>query len=88
MGYRVSLLEFFSWVVFGSTDANRHFKPFGIALISTDEDSECFIDLFNSINALALQEFNHPFVINQIMADGAPSKVHIINCIIISCTFP
>ena len=66
-------------LVFGSTNANRHFKPFGIALISTDEDSECFIDLFNSINALTLQEFDHPFVINQIMADCAPGKVHIIN---------
>ena len=63
-------------LVFGSPDANRHFKPFGIALTSTDEDNECFIDLFNSINALVLQEFNHPFVINQIMADGAPGKVH------------
>ena len=50
-------------LVFRSTDANRHFKPFGLALMSTDDDSECFIDLFNSINALALQEFNHPFVI-------------------------
>ncbi|CAF2829230.1 unnamed protein product [Rotaria sp. Silwood2] len=60
-------------LVFGSTDANRHFKPFGMALISTDEDSECFIHLFNSINALFLQEFNEPCAINQIMADGAPA---------------
>ncbi|CAF3469772.1 unnamed protein product [Rotaria sp. Silwood1] len=60
-------------LVFGSTDANRHFKPFGMALISTDEDSECFIHLFNSINALFLQEFNEPCSINQIMADGAPA---------------
>ena len=66
-------------LVIGSADANRHFKPFGIPLISTDEDSECFFDLFNSINALALQEFNHPFVINQLMADGASGKAHIIN---------
>ena len=66
-------------LVFESTDANRYVKSFGIALISTDEDSECFIDLFNSINTLALQEFNHPLVINQIMVDGASGKVHIIN---------
>ncbi|CAF3269413.1 unnamed protein product [Rotaria sp. Silwood2] len=44
-----------------------------MALISTDEDSECFIHLFNSINALFLQEFNEPCAINQIMADGAPA---------------
>ncbi|CAF4876895.1 unnamed protein product [Rotaria sp. Silwood1] len=61
-----------SLLVFGSTDANRHFKAFGMALICSDENSECFAHLFNSINALALQEFNEPCVINQIMADSAP----------------
>ncbi|CAF3716596.1 unnamed protein product [Rotaria socialis] len=58
-------------LVFGSTDANRHFKPFGIALISHDENAECYKQLFNSINTLAIQEFNHPCLINQLMGDGA-----------------
>jgi hypothetical protein len=66
-------------LVFGSTDANRHFKPFGMALISNDENTECFNHLFNSINSLALQEFNQSCVINQIMADGAPGKIQVIN---------
>ncbi|CAF1063645.1 unnamed protein product [Didymodactylos carnosus] len=58
-------------LVFGSTDANRHFKPFGIALVSHDENAKCYNQLFTSINALAVQEFNHPCSIDHLMADGA-----------------
>ena len=29
-------------LTFGSTDANRHFKPFGIALVSHDENETCY----------------------------------------------
>ncbi|CAF3242083.1 unnamed protein product [Rotaria sp. Silwood2] len=56
-------------LVFGSIDANRHFKAFGMALISQNEDSECYTHLLNSINALALQEFNKPCGSNHIMAE-------------------
>ncbi|CAF1257415.1 unnamed protein product [Didymodactylos carnosus] len=58
-------------LVFGSTDANRHFKPFGVALISHDENAKCYNQLFTSINALAVQEFTQPCLINHVMADGA-----------------
>jgi hypothetical protein len=58
-------------LVFGSTDANRHFKPFGMALISDDESVECYVKLFNSIKTLAVQ-LNIQCLINQVMSDGAP----------------
>ena len=29
-------------VIFGSTYANHHFKPFGIALVSHDENKTCY----------------------------------------------
>ena len=32
-------------LVFGASDANRHFKPFGIALISHDGNEKCYEQL-------------------------------------------
>ena len=65
----------FPLLVFGSTDANRHFKPFGMALISDDENIQSYNDLFHSINSLALQELRAPCVINQVMADGTTGQL-------------
>ncbi|CAF4737891.1 unnamed protein product, partial [Rotaria sp. Silwood2] len=62
-------------LVFGSTDANRCFKPFGIALVSHDENEKCYEQLFTSNNTLSLQEFNHPCLISHMMADGAPGNL-------------
>ncbi|CAF5150168.1 unnamed protein product, partial [Rotaria magnacalcarata] len=59
-------------LVFGSSDADRHFHPFAIALVSNDEDSICYKDLFNQLQLISTQENNRPFYINFIMADGAP----------------
>ena len=41
----------FTWnelplLIFGSSDANHHFRPLGVALVSNDEKSTCHIDLF------------------------------------------
>ncbi|CAF0894013.1 unnamed protein product [Rotaria sordida] len=47
-----------------STDANRHFKSFGMALISEDENTECYVKLFNSIKTFAVQ-LNLQCLINQ-----------------------
>ena len=58
-------------LVFGSTDLNRRFKTFGIALVSSDGGSECYEQLFMSINAVSVHEFNQPCLITHIMADGA-----------------
>ncbi|CAF1446662.1 unnamed protein product, partial [Didymodactylos carnosus] len=33
--------------MFGASDADRHFRPFGIALVSSDESSTCYEQLFN-----------------------------------------
>ncbi|CAF3910915.1 unnamed protein product [Rotaria sp. Silwood2] len=76
-----SVYDMRNWCNEHKENANRHFKPFGMALISTDEDSECFIHLFNSINALFLQEFNEPCPINPIMADGAPAITNALNMV-------
>ena len=58
-------------LLFGTTDANRHFKPFGIALVSHDENETCYEQLFTSISSLAIQEFNQLCLIRHVMADGA-----------------
>ncbi|CAF3421632.1 unnamed protein product [Rotaria sp. Silwood2] len=38
-------------LVFGASDGNRHFKPFGVALISDDESSSCFEHLFTTLQS-------------------------------------
>ena len=45
-------------LIFGSTDENRHFKSFGIALVSHGENEICCEQLFTFISSLATQEFN------------------------------
>ena len=70
----------------GSTDANRHFKLFGMALISEDENTECYVKLFNSIKTLAVQ-LNVQCFINQVMSDSAPSIVLIFNYIVFKDDF-
>jgi hypothetical protein len=62
-------------LVFGASDADRHFHPFGIALVSSDEDSTCFHQLFNQLQSLSTQQFNRQYVVNYIMADGASGKL-------------
>ena len=56
---------------FGSTDANRHFKPFGIAFVSHDENETCYEQLFTSISSLATQQFNQLCLIGHVMIDAA-----------------
>ena len=73
-------------LVFGSTDANRHFKPFGMALISEDENTECYVKLFDSIKTLAVQ-LNVQCFINQVMSDGAQGIVLIFNYIVFKDDF-
>ena len=51
-------------LVFVSTDANRHSKPFDIALVSHDEEKTCYEQLFTSISSLGTQEFNKTRLIN------------------------
>ena len=36
-------------LVFGSSDANCHFRPLGVALVTNDEKSTCYIDLFRQL---------------------------------------
>ena len=48
-------------LIFGSSDANTRFRPFGAALVSTDESSSCYETLFTSLHALSLQELHKPY---------------------------
>ncbi|CAF4399431.1 unnamed protein product [Rotaria sp. Silwood2] len=59
-------------LVFGSSDVDRHFRPFGVALISSDETSTCYIDLFKQLKLISTQENQREYVVNYVMADGAP----------------
>jgi hypothetical protein len=58
-------------VVFGTSDRNRNFRPFGLALVSEDETSSCYEHLFNSLRSLSIQELHQPYSPKFIMADGA-----------------
>ena len=43
-------------LVFASSDANRHFRPLGVALVLNDEKSTCYIDLFRQLKNISTQE--------------------------------
>ncbi|CAF1484455.1 unnamed protein product [Adineta ricciae] len=59
-------------LVFGASDCKRNFKPFGVALVSEDEDASCYEHLFNSLRSLSIQELHQPYYPRFVMADGAP----------------
>ncbi|CAF5050919.1 unnamed protein product, partial [Rotaria magnacalcarata] len=61
-----------SLLVFGSSDADRHFRPFGVALVSSDEGSACYIDLFKQLKLISGQENQREYIVHYVMADGAP----------------
>ena len=62
-------------LVFGSSDADRHFRPFGVALVSSDEGSACYIDLFKQLKLISAQENQREYIVNYVMADGAPGNI-------------
>ena len=59
-------------IVFGASDCNRNFRPFGVALVSEDESSSCYEHLFNSLRSLSIQQLHQPYSPKFILADGAP----------------
>jgi hypothetical protein len=61
-------------LVFGGSDADRHFHPFEVALVSSDEHSTCFKQLFNQLQYISMEQFDRQYVVNYIMADGAAGK--------------
>jgi hypothetical protein len=58
-------------LIYGTSDANRRFRPFGAALVSTDESSSCYEMLFTNLQSLSMQELHRPYSPRFIMADGA-----------------
>ena len=59
-------------IVFGASDCNRNFRPFGVALVSEDESSSCYEHLFNSLRSVSIQQLHQPYSPKFILADGAP----------------
>ena len=62
-------------LVFGASDADQHFRPFDIALVSTDEHSTCFKQLFNQLQSISSQHSNRQYFVNYVMGDGAPGEL-------------
>ena len=58
-------------LVFGVSDCNRNFRPFGVALVSDDGSSSCYEHLFNSLRALSIRQLHKPHLPKFILADGA-----------------
>ncbi|CAF4383101.1 unnamed protein product [Rotaria socialis] len=58
--------------VSGSSDADRHFRSFGVALVSSDEGSACYIDLFKQLKLISGQENQREYIVHYVMTDGAP----------------
>ena len=58
-------------LVFGTSDCNRSFRPFGVALVCEYESSPCYQHLFNCLRSLSIQQLHQPYSHKFIMADGA-----------------
>ena len=58
-------------IVFGASDRNRNFRPFGVVLASEDESSSCYEHLFNSLRSLSSQQLHKPYSPKFTLADGA-----------------
>ena len=72
-------------LVFGSSDANCHFQPLGVALVSNDEKSTCYIDLFRQLKNISTQENQCEYSVNYLMADGATGKAFVLNYFCFEC---
>ncbi|CAF3400184.1 unnamed protein product [Rotaria socialis] len=59
-------------LVSGSSDADRHFRSFGVALVSSGEGSACYIDLFKQLKLISGQENQREYIVHYVMTDGAP----------------
>ncbi|CAF3237050.1 unnamed protein product [Rotaria socialis] len=46
--------------------------PFSVALVSSDEGSARYIDLFKQLKLISAQENQREYVVHYVMADGAP----------------
>ena len=62
-------------LIFGLSDADRHFWSFGVALVSPKNTAKCFIKLFNQLQNISINQFNRQYTANCIMGDGAPGEL-------------
>ncbi|CAF1120089.1 unnamed protein product, partial [Didymodactylos carnosus] len=61
----------FPVLVCGTSDAQRHFHPFGIALVHSDESTACYVDLFKALKWSIPLVTNEAYYIHFLMADGS-----------------
>ena len=73
-------------LVFASSDANRHFRPLGVALVLNDEKSTCYIDLFRQLKNISTQENQCEYSVNYLMIDDAPGKAFVENYFCFECS--
>ncbi|CAF0851693.1 unnamed protein product [Didymodactylos carnosus] len=57
-------------LVFGCSDADRHFHPYGIALISTDEAASSYARLFQTLKQTVLNTTGSAYDVKYLMGDG------------------
>jgi hypothetical protein len=65
-------------LIFGASDANRRFYPFGAALVSSDKSSLCYETLFTSLQSLSIQDLHKLYSPKFIMADGHQVNIYYI----------
>ncbi|CAF1108729.1 unnamed protein product, partial [Didymodactylos carnosus] len=61
----------FPVLVCGTSDAQRHFHPFGIALVYSDESTACYVDLFKALKWSIPLVTNQAYYIHFLIADGS-----------------
>ncbi|CAF1550482.1 unnamed protein product, partial [Rotaria sordida] len=57
-------------LVFGSSDGNRRFFPYGIAVIGTDEAASSYITLFQTVKECVFNVTGLQYNVQYLMADG------------------
>ncbi|CAF1029452.1 unnamed protein product [Didymodactylos carnosus] len=60
-----------SLLVFGSSDSNRHFHPYGVALISTDEAADSYMHVFQTLKQVVQSVTGIVFNVAYLLGDGA-----------------
>ena len=73
-------------LVFGSSDTNRYFRPLGVALVSNEEKSTCYSDLFRQLKNISTEENQCENSVNYLIDNGASGKVFVLNYFCFQCS--
>ncbi|CAF0902265.1 unnamed protein product [Didymodactylos carnosus] len=61
----------FPLLICGTSDSQRHFHPYGIALVNSDEAATCYIELFKTLKWSVPLVTHQAYVVNYAMCDGS-----------------